>query len=70
MAGKDNENLEGQLERLLQILREFSGDPILCDYVIDALWDKCKAMKVRQLLPFSLLRADLVNYFLTSRVSE
>ncbi|KAL3677583.1 hypothetical protein R1sor_027531 [Riccia sorocarpa] len=44
-GGKDNENLQGQLERLLQILREFSGDPILCDYVIDALWDKCKAMK-------------------------
>ncbi|CAM6081880.1 unnamed protein product [Calypogeia fissa] len=44
-GGKDHENLEGQLERLLQILREFSGDPILCDYVIDALWDKCKAMK-------------------------
>ncbi|KAL2636383.1 hypothetical protein R1flu_007862 [Riccia fluitans] len=44
-GGSKSENLQSQLERLLQILREFSGDPILCDYVIDALWDKCKAMK-------------------------
>ncbi|KAG0566423.1 hypothetical protein KC19_7G062600 [Ceratodon purpureus] len=43
--GEDDEDLTGQLERVLRILREFCADPILCDYVIDALWDKCSAMK-------------------------
>ena len=31
--------------RLLQILKEFSTDPILSDYVIDAAWEDMKAMK-------------------------
>lgn len=43
--GEDDEDLTAQLERVLRILREFCADPILCDYVIDALWDKCSAMK-------------------------
>ncbi|CAM6011144.1 unnamed protein product [Sphagnum balticum] len=33
------------MDRILQILSKFSADPILCDYVIDALWDKCQAVK-------------------------
>ena len=45
----NEENLNEQLERLLRILREFCADPILCDYVIDALWEKCSAMKVSHL---------------------
>jgi hypothetical protein len=45
-AGQEDDDLERQMDRILQILSEFSADPILCDYVIDALWDKCQAMKV------------------------
>jgi hypothetical protein len=48
----NEENLNEQLERLLRILREFCADPILCDYVIDALWEKCSAMKVSHLILF------------------
>jgi pentatricopeptide repeat protein len=40
--GMENES-ELPLGRLLQILKEFSTDPILSDYVIDAIW--VKAMK-------------------------
>lgn len=31
---------------MLQILREFSTDPILSIYVIDDVWEYMKAMKV------------------------
>lgn len=31
---------------MLQILREFSADPILSIYVIDDVWEYMKAMKV------------------------
>ena len=31
--------------RLLQILKEFSTDPILSDYAIDTVWEDMKAMK-------------------------
>ena len=31
---------------MLQILREFSDDPVLSSYVIDDIWDDMKAMKV------------------------
>jgi cohesin complex subunit SA-1/2 len=41
----ENES-ELPLGRLLQILKEFSTDPILSDYVIDAVWEDMKAMKV------------------------
>lgn len=34
------------LGRMLQILREFSTDPILIAYVIDDVWEYMKAMKV------------------------
>lgn len=43
--GSGNEGSEVQLNRLLQILREFSSDPILSDYVIDAVWEEMTAMK-------------------------
>ncbi|XP_068663585.1 LOW QUALITY PROTEIN: sister-chromatid cohesion protein 3 [Aristolochia californica] len=43
--GEDNEASEVHLARLLQILREFSKDPILSAYVIDDVWDDMKAMK-------------------------
>lgn len=33
---------------MLQILREFSADPILINYVIDDVWEYMKAMKVIQ----------------------
>lgn len=41
----ENEGSEVQLSRLLQILREFSADPILSDYVIDAVWEEMIAIK-------------------------
>lgn len=44
--GQEDEDLSGQLERLLRIVNAFSADSTLCDYVIDALWDRCQAMKV------------------------
>ncbi|KAG9457523.1 hypothetical protein H6P81_002031 [Aristolochia fimbriata] len=43
--GEDGEASEVHLARLLQILREFSKDPILSVYVIDDVWDDMKAMK-------------------------
>ncbi|KAH9313099.1 hypothetical protein KI387_028134, partial [Taxus chinensis] len=43
--GMSNDASEVQIGRLLQILREFSADPILSDYVIDAVWEDMKAMK-------------------------
>jgi cohesin complex subunit SA-1/2 len=42
--GMENES-ELPLSRLLQILKGFSTDPILSDYVIDAVWKDMKAMK-------------------------
>ncbi|XP_043711657.1 sister-chromatid cohesion protein 3 [Telopea speciosissima] len=36
---------EVHLGRLLQILKEFSADPILCTYVMDDVWDYMEAMK-------------------------
>ncbi|XP_010244638.1 PREDICTED: sister-chromatid cohesion protein 3 isoform X2 [Nelumbo nucifera] len=41
----ENDSSEVHLGRMLQILREFSTDPILCTYVIDDVWDYMKAMK-------------------------
>ncbi|KAJ7564848.1 hypothetical protein O6H91_02G036400 [Diphasiastrum complanatum] len=41
----ENEDSEAQLKRLLLILKEFSNGPVICEYVIDALWDEMKAMK-------------------------
>lgn len=45
-SGKDNDTSEVHLGRMLQILREFSADPILSIYVIDDVWEYMKAMKV------------------------
>lgn len=44
--GDDDDSSEVHHGRMLQILREFSTDPILCNYVIDDVWDYMKAMKV------------------------
>ncbi|CAM0874072.1 unnamed protein product [Alopecurus aequalis] len=41
----DNESSEVHIGRMLQILREFSDDPVLSSYVIDDIWDDMKAMK-------------------------
>ncbi|KAE8693760.1 Sister-chromatid cohesion protein 3 [Hibiscus syriacus] len=43
-GSKGNES-EVHLGRMLQILREFSTDPILSAYVIDDVWEYMKAMK-------------------------
>ncbi|KAJ0113315.1 hypothetical protein Patl1_01119 [Pistacia atlantica] len=43
--GKESESSEVHLGRMLQILREFSADPILSVYVIDDVWEYMKAMK-------------------------
>lgn len=44
--GVDNNSSEVHLGRMLQILREFSADPVLSVYVIDDVWEYMKAMKV------------------------
>lgn len=44
-AGSEGEGSEVQISRLLQILREFASDPILSDYVIDAVWQGMDAIK-------------------------
>lgn len=43
---EDDEASEIHLGRMLQILREFSADPLLSAYVIDDVWDDMKAMRV------------------------
>ncbi|XP_042517338.1 sister-chromatid cohesion protein 3 [Macadamia integrifolia] len=43
--GSEGDASEVPLGRMLQILREFSADPILCSYVIDDVWDYMEAMK-------------------------
>ncbi|KAK9945465.1 hypothetical protein M0R45_010980 [Rubus argutus] len=43
--GVDNNSSEVHLGRMLQILREFSADPVLSVYVIDDVWEYMKAMK-------------------------
>ncbi|KAB1203030.1 Sister-chromatid cohesion protein 3 [Morella rubra] len=43
--GDDSSSSEVHLGRMLQILREFSTDPILSTYVIDDVWEYMKAMK-------------------------
>ncbi|OWM87185.1 hypothetical protein CDL15_Pgr010217 [Punica granatum] len=43
--GSDGSNSEVHLGRMLQILREFSADPVLSMYVIDDVWEYMKAMK-------------------------
>ncbi|ERN16836.1 hypothetical protein AMTR_s00057p00122610 [Amborella trichopoda] len=43
--GEGAESSEIHLGRMLQILREFSSDPILSTYVIDDVWDDMSSMK-------------------------
>lgn len=45
-SGNGNHSSEVHLGRMLQILREFSADPILSAYVIDDIWEYMSAMKV------------------------
>ncbi|MCL7022243.1 hypothetical protein MKW94_022829, partial [Papaver nudicaule] len=46
LKGDENDSSDVHLGKLLQILREFSTDPILITYVIiDDVWDYMKAMK-------------------------
>ncbi|GAV85837.1 LOW QUALITY PROTEIN: hypothetical protein CFOL_v3_29271, partial [Cephalotus follicularis] len=42
----DGDSSDVHLERMWQILREFSTDPILSMYVIDDVWEYMKAMKL------------------------
>ncbi|XWS31645.1 hypothetical protein CRYUN_Cryun23aG0094100 [Craigia yunnanensis] len=44
-SGSKGNDSEVHLGRMLQILREFSTDPILSIYVIDDVWEYMKAMK-------------------------
>lgn len=46
VLGDCNNSSEVHLGRMLQILREFSTDPILSIYVVDDVWEYMKAMKV------------------------
>lgn len=46
VSGDGNNSSEVHLGRMLQILREFSTDPILSIYVVDDVWEYMKAMKV------------------------
>lgn len=43
--GAEKESSEVHLGRMLQILREFSTEPILSTYVIDDIWEYMEAMK-------------------------
>ncbi|KFK37551.1 hypothetical protein AALP_AA4G271400 [Arabis alpina] len=45
LTGQDDSSSEIHIFRMLQILREFSTDPILSVYVIDDVWEYMKAMK-------------------------
>lgn len=45
-SGESNDSSEVHLGRMLQILREFSTDQIISNYVIDDVWEYMKAMKV------------------------
>ncbi|CAN8285719.1 unnamed protein product [Cochlearia groenlandica] len=45
LTGHDDTSSEIHISRMLQILREFSTDPILSVYVIDDVWEYMKAMK-------------------------
>lgn len=58
-SGHDDDSSEIHTFRMLQILREFSADPILSVYVIDDVWEYMKAMKVHQMLALSFK----CNYF-------
>ncbi|KAK2990557.1 hypothetical protein RJ640_019837 [Escallonia rubra] len=44
-TGDETDSSEVHLSRLLQILREFQGDQVICIYVIDDLWEYMSAMK-------------------------
>ncbi|KAK4482229.1 hypothetical protein RD792_009375 [Penstemon davidsonii] len=44
-TGSDSDSSEVHINRMLQILKEFSADPILSSYVIDDVWDYMGAMK-------------------------
>lgn len=46
LPGNEGNSSELYLVRMLQILREFSTDPILSVYVIDDVWEYMKSMKV------------------------
>lgn len=46
-TGDSSDSSEVYLKRMLQILAEFSTDPILSKYVIDDVWEYMDAMKVR-----------------------
>ena len=46
VLGDGNNSSEVHLGRMLQILREFSTDPILSIYVVDDVWEYMNAMKV------------------------
>lgn len=46
VLGDGNSSSEVHLGRMLQILREFSTDPILSIYVVDDVWEYMNAMKV------------------------
>ena len=52
--GMENES-KLPLGRLLQILKEFSTDPILSNYVIDVVWEDMKAMKDWKCIIYMLL---------------
>ncbi|XP_010518519.1 PREDICTED: sister-chromatid cohesion protein 3 isoform X1 [Camelina sativa] len=45
LTGHEDSSSEIHIFRMLQILREFSTDPILSVYVIDDVWEYMKAMK-------------------------
>lgn len=59
--GSDGSNSEVHLGRMLQILREFSADPVLSMYVIDDVWEYMMAMKVKLFAAFCI---DLNIFFL------
>ncbi|XP_010545064.1 PREDICTED: sister-chromatid cohesion protein 3 [Tarenaya hassleriana] len=63
--GRDDDTSEIHIFRMLQILREFSTDPILSIYVIDDVWEYMKAMTDWKCIISMLLdqnpRTDSIN---------
>ncbi|KAL5706127.1 peptidyl-prolyl cis-trans isomerase precursor [Ranunculus cassubicifolius] len=62
--GGDSESSEFQLGKVLQILKEFSTDPILSIYVIDDVWDYMETMKICFLADNNLIPSFLKDKFL------
>jgi hypothetical protein len=64
---EESESSDVYIGRMLQILREFSEDPVLSSCAIDDIWDDMKAMKVYSIHTYlSLLFLIELSYVVVS----